>query len=112
MATETITGTLTCHRWARLRGNGRISLGSLLADYVQPLPPMEIWTISSSTETDCAGRPRFFKMRSNKLPNCLRREQEGEVVTVRASVTRFDNGLGGYIARVTTGAATTGDAET
>lgn len=100
MATETISGTLTCHRWARLRGNGRTTFGSLLADYIAPLPPMEIWTIQSSTEKDYAGRPRFFKMRSNKLPPCLTREQEGQVVTVRASVTRFDNGLGGYISRI------------
>lgn len=99
MATETITGTLTCHKYARIRGNGRVTLGSLLADYIEPLPPWEIWTIQSTTEEYQPGRPRLFKMRSNKLPSCLSRDQEGQVVTVRASVKRFDNGLGGYISR-------------
>lgn len=102
--TETITGMLTCHRLAQRRRTRNL-LAGLVADLVQPLPPHELWVISvldpASPFNNDNGEPyRIYRTRSGKLPKVLDRALEGQAVTVRATVERWSNGLGGYISRV------------
>jgi hypothetical protein len=101
---NTITGTLTCHRYAQ--GHHRRSLlASLLADLTNPLPPREIWTIDVDDPTQPARPPDgkrtiMYRTKSGRLPAALSRDMDGTTVTIKATVTPRSNGLGGYISRI------------
>lgn len=95
-----ITGTLTCHKYARPHHHANL-FASLLLDAVRPLPPHTIWTIRVDDDTSPVGDGyRLYRTRSGRLPKSIDPAMEGQTVTVRATLTPWSNGLGGYIANV------------
>lgn len=106
-ATETLTleGVLTCYRYANWRSPRSGLLAAMVADAVAPLPPYTIWTIHTAIPR-LHGPPAYraegqlFRARSGRLPGALAEVPEGATVVVKAQVTPWANGLGGYLARV------------
>ncbi len=88
-----LTGEWTCSRMARYRGRGRVTLGNLIADNIDPLPPYESWALTLPG-------PRWYRTKSGRPPKALNGTPEGSIVTVRATVTDWGNGRGGYWSNV------------
>jgi hypothetical protein len=98
-----LSGDLRRHTYRRLRrGN---SIPAILMDFADPLPPFVIWTLSVP---DPDGRPssddpiphKLYRTRSGDLPAALTEDMEGERITVRARVTPWSNGIGGWLSHV------------
>jgi hypothetical protein len=97
--TVVATGTLVCSRIARMRGRGRVTMGALIADLVDPLPPHEIWYV---TVPNPGGKrdPLIYRTKSGRRPKCLTPEMENAEITFKARATAWPNGVGAYIANV------------
>lgn len=82
-----------------MRGRGRLTVGSLIADLVAPLPPHESWYI---TVPNPGGKrdPFIYRSKSGRRPKCFTPEMENAEVSFKARATPWPNGVGAYIANV------------
>lgn len=100
----TLVGTLRRHTYARPR-RGRDLLANLIADIVAPLAGFEIWTVevldpTSRRRNDNGDPYRFYRTRSGRLPKALDPAMQDQPVTIKATIERWNNGLGGYLSNV------------
>ena len=98
-----IEGTFRIFKYANYRrGALNTALARMVADAVAPLPPRVIYDVMSDRPCKI---PQFhgqhFRTRSGRCPKALEGVADGAHVRFLANVDWWENGLGGYITRVT-----------